>query len=152
MAQHLGAVSFLHRKADPITSPVYTATPLAQPSVTTRLEYRSSLLPSLSPHLYPNSLNLRHIACSPLGIQSCLCCCLVTKLCPTLCKHMDCCPPGFSVHGISQARTLEWIAISFSKGSSQPRDQTWHLQGSCENPDQITSLLCSTSAMATPPS
>ena len=38
---------------------------------------------------------------------------------------MDYRPPGFSVHGISQARTLEWVAISFSRGSSWPRDQTW---------------------------
>ena len=44
--------------------------------------------------------------------------------CPTLCDPMDCNPPGFSVHGIFQARILEWVAISYSKGSSQPRDQT----------------------------
>ena len=37
---------------------------------------------------------------------------------------MDCSPPGTSVHGISQARILEWVAISFSRGSSQSRDQT----------------------------
>ena len=37
---------------------------------------------------------------------------------------MDCIPPGSSVHGILQARILEWVAISFSGGSSQPRDQT----------------------------
>ena len=37
---------------------------------------------------------------------------------------MDCSPPGSSVHGIFQARILEWVAISFSRGSSQPRDQT----------------------------
>ena len=37
---------------------------------------------------------------------------------------MDCSPPGSSVHGISQARILEWVAISFSRGSSQPRDRT----------------------------
>ena len=37
---------------------------------------------------------------------------------------MDCSPPGSSVHGISQARILEWVAISFSRGSSQPRGQT----------------------------
>ena len=36
------------------------------------------------------------------------------QLCPTLCDPMDCSPPGFSVHGILQARTLEWVAISFS--------------------------------------
>ena len=38
---------------------------------------------------------------------------------------MDCRPPGSSIHGISQARILEWVSISFSRGSSQPRDQTW---------------------------
>ena len=41
----------------------------------------------------------------------------------TLYDPTDCTPPGSSVHGILQARILEWIAISFSKGSSQPRDQ-----------------------------
>ena len=40
------------------------------------------------------------------------CCCLVLQLCPTLCDPMDCSLPGSSVHGISQARILEWIAIS----------------------------------------
>ena len=44
--------------------------------------------------------------------------------CPTLCNLMDCSPPGSSVHGISQARILEWVAIPFSRGSSRPRDQT----------------------------
>ena len=34
--------------------------------------------------------------------------------CPTLCDPMDCSPPGFSIHGILQAKTLEWVAISFS--------------------------------------
>ena len=38
---------------------------------------------------------------------------------------MDCSPPGASVHGIFQARILEWVAISSSRGSSRPRDQTW---------------------------
>jgi len=38
---------------------------------------------------------------------------------------MDCSPPGSSVHGILQAIILEWVAISFSGGSSQPRDRTW---------------------------
>ena len=51
-------------------------------------------------------------------------CVLVTQSCQTLCDPMDCSPPGSSVHGILQARILEWIAISFSKGSSQPRDWT----------------------------
>ena len=50
-----------------------------------------------------------------------LCC---AQSCPTLCDPMDCSPPGSSVHGVSQARILEWVAISFSRGSSWFRDQT----------------------------
>ena len=42
----------------------------------------------------------------------------VAQSCPTLCDPVDCSPPGFSVHGILQARTLQWVAISFSRGSS----------------------------------
>ena len=48
----------------------------------------------------------------------------VAQSCPTLCDPVDCSPPGFSVHGILQARILEWIAISFSRGSSWPRNRT----------------------------
>ena len=48
----------------------------------------------------------------------------VAQSCPTLCDPMDCSPPGSSVHGIFQAWILEWVAISFSRGSSWPRDQT----------------------------
>ena len=48
----------------------------------------------------------------------------VAQLCPTLCDPVDCSLPGSSVQGISQARILEWVAISFSRGSSLPRDQT----------------------------
>ena len=43
---------------------------------------------------------------------------------PTLCDPVDCSPPGFSIHGIFQAWVLEWVAISFSRGSSWPRDWT----------------------------
>ena len=49
---------------------------------------------------------------------------LVTQLCPTVFDPIDCSPPGSCVHGILQERILEWVAIPFSKGSSQPRDQT----------------------------
>ena len=57
----------------------------------------------------------------------------VTQLCPTLCDPMDCSIPGSSVHGIFQARILEWVAISFFRGSSWPRDWTWvsHVAGRC---------------------
>ena len=48
----------------------------------------------------------------------------VAPSCPTLCNPMDCSPPGSLVHGIFQAWILEWVAISFSRGSPQPRDRT----------------------------
>ena len=50
--------------------------------------------------------------------------CLVTKSCLTLCDPMDCSLPGSSVHGISQSRILEWVALSSSRESSSPRGQT----------------------------
>ena len=46
----------------------------------------------------------------------------VAQSCPTLCDPMDCSLPGSSVHGIFQARILKWVSISFSRGSSRPRD------------------------------
>ena len=49
---------------------------------------------------------------------------LAAQLCPILCEFMDCTPPGFSVYGILQARILEWVAISSSRGSSQCRNWT----------------------------
>ena len=68
---------------------------------------------NISTHIY---VHMCLLSCSfPGG-----CCCLVTKSCLTLCDPMDCSPPGSSVHGISQARILKWIAISFSRASSWP--------------------------------
>ena len=49
---------------------------------------------------------------------------LVAQSCPALCHCLDCSPPGFSVHGILQARILEWVAIHVSRGSSQPKGRT----------------------------
>ena len=57
------------------------------------------------------------------GTVNQLCCCLGTKSCLTLREPLDSGPPGPSVHGILQARTLEWVAISSSRGSSQPRNR-----------------------------
>ena len=48
----------------------------------------------------------------------------VAQSCPTLCNPMDCNPPSSSIHGVLQARILEWVAISFSRGSFRPRDRT----------------------------
>ena len=59
----------------------------------------------------------------------------VAQSCLTLCDPMDCSPPGSSVHGILQARILEWVATSFSRESSWPRDWTEvsHIAGRCFN-------------------
>ena len=64
--------------------------------------------------IYIIDINIISVIMSVLSRQSC----------PTLCDPMDCSPPGSSVHGILQSRTLEWDAICFSRGSSEPRDQT----------------------------
>ncbi|CAM9632051.1 unnamed protein product [Rangifer tarandus platyrhynchus] len=53
--------------------------------------------------------------------------CLVPQSCLTPCDPMDCSLPGSSVHGILQTRILEWVAIPFSRGSSQPRDRSGSL-------------------------
>ena len=57
----------------------------------------------------------------------------VAQLCPTLCDPMDCSLPCSSIHGIFQGRILEWVAISFSRRASRPRDWTRvsHIVGKC---------------------
>ena len=62
-----------------------------------------------------------------------VCPCVYAQLiqsCSTLCDPMDCSPPSSSVHGILQARILQWVAMPSSRGSSQPRDQP-HVFVSC---------------------
>ena len=68
---------------------------------------------SLAPKSFPGP---GHWACV------CVCVCSVTHSCPTLCSPMDCSLPGFSFSGVFQARILEWVAIPYSRGCSQPRD------------------------------
>ena len=69
-----------------------------------------------------NSLSHSSSFCCCSGFFTC--CCSVTKLCLTLLWPMDYSPPGSCVHGISQARILEWVVISFSRGSSRTRGWT----------------------------
>ena len=58
-------------------------------------------------------------------LSMCVCVCvLVIQSCPILCDPMDCSPPGSSVHGSLQSRILVWVALSCSRGSSQPRYRT----------------------------
>ena len=67
---------------------------------------------------YPVLSGLKNIY--PIVSTHCVC----PQLCPTLCNSRDCSPPCSSVHEIFQARIVKWIAISYSRVSSQPRDQT----------------------------
>ena len=59
-----------------------------------------------------------------LSVRHYGCCCLVAEQCLTLCGPTNCSLTGSSVHGISQVRILEWVAISFSRGFSRPRNLT----------------------------
>ena len=62
------------------------------------------------------SWTIKKAACMPAGVWA--------QLCPIPCDPIDCSPPGYSVHGIFQARILELVAISSSRGSSWPRNGT----------------------------
>ena len=91
-----------------------------------RQEYLSGLpfpppgdlpVPGIKPHLLhwlTDSLALSHLG-SPIESH-------IAQSCPTLCNPMDCSLPCSSVHGFFQARVLEWVSISYSRGSSQSRD------------------------------
>ena len=73
---------------------------------------------------------LCHWATREAPLEFCVCACvyvcvLVAQLCPPLCDPIDCSLLGSSVLGILHARILEWTAIPFSRGSSQPKDRTW---------------------------
>ena len=66
------------------------------------------------------------VLCFPVCVCVCVCVCVsVAQSCPTLCDPMNCSPPVSSVHGILQARILEWVATPFFMGSSPTRDWTW---------------------------
>ena len=67
----------------------------------------------------------------PYWLQACVHAQSVSQSCLTLCDPKDCNPPGSIVHGIFQARVLEWVAICYPRGSSQPRDQACISCGSC---------------------
>ena len=73
-----------------------------------------------SPSLLPWGTHMSVSVC----VCVCVCVCVYAQSRPTLCNPMDYSPPGSSVHGILQARILEWVAISYSKLSSCPRGRT----------------------------
>ena len=78
-------------------------------------------------------------------IRICSSSCLITKSYLTLSNTMDCSSPDSSVHGIFQARILDWVAISFSRGSSWPRDQThllhWQADFTTKPPEKPTMCI-----------
>ena len=82
--------------------------------------------------------------------HKCVCVCAnLLQSCTTLCNPRDHNPPGSCVHGILQARTLKWVAISYSRGSSWPRDWTQVSCGSCIAGHWATGLYVH---VTTPPS
>ena len=93
----------------------------------TRMEPMSPASPEPEGRFIPSSLSRlgslytdRH---THTRIHTYVCVCSVAQPCPAL-WPVDCCPSGSSIRGILQVRILQWVAISFSRGSSQPRDQT----------------------------
>ena len=93
-----------------------------------------SLFDNIQSALYENILSLRKLSPPPaspavwggMGVRA-----KSLQSCPALCNPMDCSPPGSSVHGISQARLLQWVAMPSSRESSPSRDQTCVSCGSC---------------------
>ena len=87
------------------------------------LSLHSFFSPSKTP-FYPDSSlsNSPSELSKRLSFQSLV---LAAQSYPTLCEPRDCSPPGSFAHGILQVRILEWVAILFSRASSQPRDLTW---------------------------
>ena len=89
-------------------------TPAADPRAGRQVLTKTSCPP------FPRKADLSFLSAGPL----CPVLCLVTQSYPTLCDPVDCSPPGSSVMGILQAGIVEWVTMLFSRGSSQPRDQT----------------------------
>ena len=77
---------------------------------------------------HDSHLVLRSMCCHETNtdtlVHACMHACFIAQSYLTLCDNMDCSPPGSSVHGVLQARMLEWVAIPSYRGSSLPRDQT----------------------------
>ena len=79
---------------------------------------------SIRDRTYVNKYKTLYFLILPLMSLKDICVCANSfQLCPTLCDPMDCSLRSSSIHGILQARILEWVAISFSRGPSWPRDQ-----------------------------
>ena len=76
------------------------------------------------------------------SLTVCICVCvIVTHSCPTLCDPMGCSPPGAYIHGILQARILEWVSISFSYFDCVDSNKTWKILKEMGVPNHLICLL-----------
>ena len=98
---------------NPVANSVLSFYPAAQPH---QMSTHSGILSSLSVHNFTLCRFSSYLTFSSLVVE------LLSHV--WLCDPMDCSLPGSSVHGISQARILEWVAFSYSRRSSRPRDQS----------------------------
>ena len=81
--------------------------------------YTKEINCGLHSHLYPLTIEVKWLQTIPAAAAAAAAAAAkLLQSCPTLCDPIDGSPPGLSVHGISQARILEWVAISLSRGSS----------------------------------
>ena len=94
-------------------------------SPSNRVYLKSHMRVTLRCLLWEGNSQVGYVVSISVFVCVCMGPCLITQPCPTPCNPMDCSPPVSSVHGISQARILKWVAISYSKGSSRPRDRTF---------------------------
>ena len=94
------------------------------PHVTSRTGNDGSCTPSSEMHVctHTHTHTHTHAVHIPINTHTKVCV-LVTQSCPTLCNARNYSPLGSFVHGVPQARILEWVAISSSRGSSRPRDR-----------------------------
>ena len=100
-----------------------------------KLTVREGLFLVYLDYLYPWEINTFKI----IGIYKRM---LVAQSCSTLCDPMDCSLPGSFVYGILQARVLEWVAISFSRGSPRPRDGTWSPASQADSLPCVSPVVC----------
>ena len=150
LCPHITSLWCMHVRRVAVRHPVWTSWPSTfhSPELFMLSLFTCSVMPS---HLWPHELPHTRAPCPPISYEVFSPSCPlsqwyhrtisssapimrppikwkseseVAQLCPTLCNPEDCSLLGSSVHGILQARTLEWVTISFSRGSSQPRNQT----------------------------
>ena len=114
----------LYSNVDYPGNPFWNCTSACQHTLILSLLRLFSLYHSLSTMLYIFSDLIWFIICTLCCVCVCVCVCVSCSVVSHSATPMDYSPPGFSVHGVLQARILEWVATAFSRGSSQPRDQT----------------------------